>query len=115
MVNWTVEVKADEFGIYDGRLIAQELIVEAIRLLLPYVDGNPALASRMMRTLTLGAATILEREINENKAQHWGVHFDNEIVAGDVQQAMKKHVEATKDLTTALLEKATADFKLDKH
>jgi hypothetical protein len=115
MVTWSIDIKADEFGIYDGRVIAQEHIAEAIRLLLPYVDGKPGPAAEIMSALVNGAAIILQREIDVNKGQQWGVHYDDEIVRGDVEQALKKHVEATKDVTTALLEKADADPIKGKH
>lgn len=86
-------------------MIAQEHVAEAIRLLLPYVDGKPGPAAQIMSTLVHGAAITLQREIDENQGQQWGVHYDDEVVRGDVEQALKKHVEATRELTTALLER----------
>jgi hypothetical protein len=115
MVTWSIDIQADEFGIYDGRVIAQEHVAEAIRLLLAYVDGKPGPAAQIMSTLVYGAAIILQREIDENKGQQWGVHYDDEVVRGDVDQALKKHVEATRELTTALLEKADTDSEKGKH
>ena len=111
MATFEVDIEADEFGICDGRVIAQELVTEALRLLLPYVNADGAAAGRIMHALVLGAAEIVQRDNNENGAPEWGIHYDEELVGSDLVQAMENHVEATKALTQALLERADLGFK----
>lgn len=42
-----LDVDADEFGIFDGRVIAQQLITEAIWLIAPYVNTDGEAASNL--------------------------------------------------------------------
>ena len=54
---------------------------------------------------------IVQKDNNENGAPEWGIHYDEELVGTDLMQAMENHVEASKALTQALLERADLGFE----
>jgi hypothetical protein len=107
MFRWEIEmdIKADEFGIYDGRAIAQQLVATAAELILPYVRHDTERASRIMLSLLAGAGTILAKRATEAGGLQWAVHCDADIAGDDVPAAMQRHIEATKEITDALLER----------
>jgi hypothetical protein len=42
----------DEFGVHDGRSLARQLVADAYRLLIPYVNACPACAGELLRTIS---------------------------------------------------------------
>jgi hypothetical protein len=52
MIELGYESDPDEFGIHDGRKLARQLIADAYRLLIPYVNACPTCAEELLRALS---------------------------------------------------------------
>lgn len=103
-VEFDVDVDADEYGIFDGRQIALQMIYEALQLVLPYADNDPEKVANMMHALVNGGSKLLEKFIEEHGDMPWRIASDTEITGPDPLPAMRRHCLATQAYTDALIE-----------
>lgn len=105
-VELDVDVEPDEHGIYDGRVIAQQMVHEAMLLMLPYADNDPGELASLMHALIYGATDMLGHGAAAESAMSWRIAFDDEVTGENPETAMRRHRDATRELTEALLERA---------
>lgn len=88
-------------GVVDGRKLAAQMVVDAWRLLLPYVKGCPGCAENMLGTL---AAREIEKVVTGKdwKAKDPSIRFWGKDIR-DREAAFKAHLERTATDSAALL------------
>jgi hypothetical protein len=53
---------ADEYGIHDGRDLARQLVADAYRLLIPYVNACPACAANLLAAVSTQVAETVRKD-----------------------------------------------------
>jgi len=97
----TFDVVPDELGVIDGRKLAQALISAAYQNVVPYVRGCPACADNLFSGIANQAIEELHVEGRKIGTLPGGLYR-----FGEVEDATERHIEAAKETTRALLEKA---------
>ena len=62
MIELGYDSAPDEFGIHDGRQLARQLIADAYRLLIPYVNACPSCAADLLRAISVQVATEISEK-----------------------------------------------------
>lgn len=96
---------ADALGIRDGRVIAQRMITDALRFVLPYVRSDAQQALHIMRSLIWSAFREISDEIDREGKPAYSIGYDD----GKLQdrllwETFLELAAATKDITEALIE-----------
>jgi hypothetical protein len=110
MLQIHLDIEPDEHGVFDGRDMAAQLIAQAYRLLVPYVDGCEACSDALFGSI----ANLVIEEAHEEARQSGGelpggMYATGE--AGDEKDARKAaHLHATQERTAELL-----GVELDHH
>jgi hypothetical protein len=93
---------ADEFGIRDGRVVAQRLVTDAVRFILPYVRSDPGTARHIMEALCWTAFRAISEEIDREGDFAYSIGYDDEKLKDrDLWETFVEHAAATKDITEA--------------
>lgn len=101
MLQLSYEIQPDEHGVYDGKELARELIMDAYRLLAPYVNACPDCADNLFSVIANEAIEEIHRQKNNGKVPGIVMALPS---AGD--EAKRAHYLAEEASTIALLEKA---------
>jgi hypothetical protein len=89
MIELGYDSHPDEYGIHDGRELARQLVADAYRLLIPYVNACPACAGSLL--------TVICSQVTE------AVHKDGmpSIVFWDTRPSLDKPTAASAHLREA--------------
>lgn len=105
-LEFTIRVEPDEHGVFDGREMARQLIGNAYRLLVPYVNACPACTDNLFGVIancTIEEIHQADREEGRLAGSIMSTRTGEERTAGE-----KAHLEAATAATMQLLREAGA-------
>jgi hypothetical protein len=95
-LEWGYNIEPDEHGVFDGHRLARQLIIDAYRLLMPYVNACPACSDALF-TVTANEAIA---QIHEDEVTGYV------MAAGASAEQKAAHFEEAKARTKELLARA---------
>jgi hypothetical protein len=101
-IELSYKIDPDEHGVFDGRDLARQLIGDAYRLLVPYVNARPACADNLFSVIANGMIDELHQQAQE-KGKLPGFFLTTGQDKQERTAAERAHLAAATDATAELL------------
>jgi len=100
------DARLDEYGVYDGRDIARELIRDAVKFLVPYAGECPACTGDLFSVIANEVLEELSPNVGEASRMVESYRLTGHKDAEEGAEAFVEHMRQTEAKTKALLAKA---------